>query len=697
MNKCGIWKRYASIVGLCGPMLMACDVSPPPVPEVQQQAQQVEQEKNQPRSGDLDAITESGEIRILYHGGAFLPRRPTPHMQEREALISFAGDQHLVVEMVPVDQFEDLVPALLQGYGDIIAANFNVTDDRKTRVSFTVPTSQSVALLVGQKNPPPEAAANPAVPTLSVQKGTSFWPLAETLDLTGEYQLEELDGSLASADIAEHIDSGRLRFSILDSNDFEVAAQYLDNIEAVKKLSDHRPIAWAVRPENPKLLAALNKWIINHQLRRPLNEDSLGDLDEIKSRGELRVSLRNDLASYFIWRGELMGFEYELLHKFAEREKLRLSVVVANNHKELIDNVIEGKADIAAGFLVATEARKAMDIAFSRPYHYAHEVVVGSVGKEMESTQELAGKTLHLRRSSSYWQTAQDLIDQGIDIELVEVEEQYNTTDIIGFVGSGEFEYTIADGHLLQLTKTWRDDIDALLVLGEEQSHSWIVRKNNSQLLAAINRFHKKQYRGLFYNVQYERYFKSHRQITRHNKERFINGNTLSPYDDIVKPIAENAQIDWRLIVAQMYQESRFNPNARSWVGARGLMQVMPRTAKELGYTRLEDPAIGIRAGIEYLQWTQDRFEESLPPAERLWFALAAYNAGPGHVRDARRLAEQQGWNPNKWFGNVEKAMLLLSKRKYHRKSRFGYVRGQEPVNYVREIRERYIAYLPAE
>jgi membrane-bound lytic murein transglycosylase F len=143
-----------------------------------------------------------------------------------------------------------------------------------------------------------------------------------------------------------------------------------------------------------------------------------------------------------------------------------------------------------------------------------------------------------------------------------------------------------------------------------------------------------------------------------------------------------------------MYQESRFNPSAKSWAGARGLMQVMPRTAKELGIENLKDPEQGIIAGVRYMAWLRERFEPELSVRDRMWFALAAYNAGAGHVRDARRLARRQGLEPNRWFDNVEKAMLLLSKNKYAKHAAHGYVRGSEPVNYVRQIRDRYQAYL---
>ena len=161
-----------------------------------------------------------------------------------------------------------------------------------------------------------------------------------------------------------------------------------------------------------------------------------------------------------------------------------------------------------------------------------------------------------------------------------------------------------------------------------------------------------------------------------------------------MKKYADQYGFDWRLIVSQMYQESRFNPMAESWVGAKGLMQVMPRTAKELKLTDLEDPEIGIHAGIKYMKWVRERFESELDVKDRMWFTLAAYNAGQGHIKDARRLARKKGWNPNRWFNHVEKALLLLSKKEYAKKARHGYVRGQEPVNYVRNIKNRYEAYV---
>ena len=162
-----------------------------------------------------------------------------------------------------------------------------------------------------------------------------------------------------------------------------------------------------------------------------------------------------------------------------------------------------------------------------------------------------------------------------------------------------------------------------------------------------------------------------------------------------MKRHAEQYGFDWRLLVAQMYQESRFDPQAKSWAGALGLMQVLPRTARQMGFDGdLADPEIGIHAGVKYMAWMRERFDPELPVLDRMWFTLAGYNAGAEHVRDARRLARKKGWSSKRWFGNVERAMLLLSQRKYARKARHGFVRGREPVNYVRQIKQRYEAYV---
>ncbi len=182
--------------------------------------------------------------------------------------------------------------------------------------------------------------------------------------------------------------------------------------------------------------------------------------------------------------------------------------------------------------------------------------------------------------------------------------------------------------------------------------------------------------------------------MRRHVELRAERAGVHSPYDEQARKYASRYGFDWRLIVAQMYQESRFDPEARSFAGALGLMQVLPRTARQFGFSNLTNPEDGVHAGVRYLAWVRDRFDPRLPVDERNWLALAAYNAGWGHVADARRLARARGWDPDRWFGHLERAMLLLSRPEIARGTRFGYCRCSEPVRYVREIRNRYHAYV---
>ncbi|MCP4874954.1 MAG: transglycosylase SLT domain-containing protein [Gammaproteobacteria bacterium] len=263
-------------------------------------------------------------------------------------------------------------------------------------------------------------------------------------------------------------------------------------------------------------------------------------------------------------------------------------------------------------------------------------------------------------------------------------------------VSRGKYKATLTDEHLLDIELAKGVAVRSAYVLDDQVAHSVALRKRNPKLKKALDEFIKRVYKSEFYNVTYNKYFKSRRSVQNLARGRVIDAlkGQISPYDKLVRKYSDRYGFDWRLVTAQMYQESRFNPKAKSHVGARGLMQLMPRTAKAMGVKNVSDPAHSIQGGIKYLDWLRDRFDSKLPISERLWFTLAAYNAGAGHVHDARRLAGQLGHNPDRWFGHTEEAMLLLSKKQYAKKARYGYVNGRESVNYVRDIRQRFEAYV---
>ena len=254
-------------------------------------------------------------------------------------------------------------------------------------------------------------------------------------------------------------------------------------------------------------------------------------------------------------------------------------------------------------------------------------------------------------------------------------------------------ELTVADSNILAIEQSYRDDVRPVYTLGEPREIAWAVRPGDTALLAEVNRFWRQEYRGEFHNILSKRYFANSRRIARLQQAR--EDGALSPYDDLFRKWADQTGIDWRLLAAQAFVESEFDPGSESWAGAVGLMQVLPQTAEQVGVDGdLRDPETGIRAGALYLDYLIDRFDPALPLADRLRFALAAYNAGLGHVLDGRRLARAKGLDPDLWFDNVDRVLPLLSRQDYANQSRYGYCRCRETLAYVRQIDDAYAAYI---
>jgi membrane-bound lytic murein transglycosylase F len=647
---------------------------------------------------DLAGIRDRGVLRILVEADdeTYLPRGGDPLIEERTLALEFAARQGLEGRLIRVDRFGDLLPALADGRGDLVAANVTMTAERSERFGFTraIDTTRELLVLAADRTVP--ATVADASGRIGARSGTTFAETARRLAAAHE-ALEAVvyAGAITNEALLDSVVAGRIDFAIQDSNRLDVILGYRKGLQRGPAVSAPRNVAWVVRRENPELRRELSAFLYEMDLLGAAPERSTADLPAIRQSGRIRMITRNNAATYFLWRGRLLGFEYELAQRFARSQGLRLEVLVAPSHDDLLPMLLDGRGDFVAAFLTRTAAREEQGVAFSRPYHHATEVVVGDADDTpLESVADLAGRRIAVREASAYWTHLERLrAEHAVDFELVVAPADMETEEIMARVADGTYDLTVADSHLLELEMTYRDDLQGILQLDGRRDHGWAVRQDNPQLLAAIDAFLAENYRGLFYNMRYERYFERPRYLPE-TREHAGDGLTLSPYDDIVRELAPLHGLDWRLVVAQMYQESRFDPDAESWAGARGLMQVMPRTARELGIEDLHDPRESIEAGLRSLDWVYDRFPDRLEPAERLWLALAGYNAGHGHVRDARRLAQSLGYDPDRWFDHVEKAMLLLSRPEYANKARHGYVRGEEPVAYVRAIRDRYRAYV---
>ena len=654
--------------------------------------------------GDLEAIQNHGYLRILslsHSHTTHLPRQGFPQNHEHELLEHFAESMGVKLGYVPVERYQDLIPALLEGKGDLIAANFTVTPKRKKRVGFTVPLATvKEQIITRQDDTKLHTLKDLKGRTLTVHRSLTFWDTALALQQQNhKLHLQEAPEHLDIEQMVDGVAHNQFDLTLADSNLVQAMLSYRSDLRPALTVTKDRPVAWGIRMDATNLLTSLNTFLNKVNLASHSRSKTQEDWSAIKKQGVLRVLTRNNPATYFLWRGQLMGFEYELARHFAKQHQLRVEVVVPPTREDLIPWLLEGKGDLIAASMTINKERQQQGVEFSQPYLTASEILVARADERenrLTTVEDLAGRTVAVRQSSAYWQTLQQLQHQGIALKIQAAPEDIETEELIAKVAEGEYDLTVADSHILDIELTWRDDIRAAFPLGDPQPLGWAMRASNPKILQITNQFMKKEYRGLFYNITLKKYFKDSRTIRKHVDSRTTQTGELSPYDKVVQRYAKQFGFDWRLIVAQMFQESRFNPNARSWAGAVGLMQVLPRTARSLGFKNLEAPEQGIHAGVKYLNWVRERFDVELPVDVRMWFALAAYNAGHGHVRDARRLARKLGLNPDRWFGHVEKAIQLLAKKKYARQAQHGYCRGSEPVKYVREIKRRYEAYQQA-
>ena len=447
----------------------------------------------------------------------------------------------------------------------------------------------------------------------------------------------------------------------------------------------------------------------------PSDTDSVtnpSDLPQIISRKQLVVLTDNSSTSYFIYKGEPMGYEYEMLQSFAKSIHVDLKIIVAKNMNEIFTLLKKGKVDIVAANLTITEDRM-KKVNFTDPLIYTRQLLIQrkpdkwrNMSEEkikehlIRTTIDLSGKNIHVRKGSSFYARLMNLQEEiASEINIIEVPGEVTTEELIAMVANGKISYTIADENVAMVNQTYYPQIDMKTAISFPQKIAWAVNKNSPLLLAELNNWIANQKNTTKYAVLYNKYFKNPKGAGQRNESEFssIAGNKISPYDDMIIAYSREIDWDWRLLASMIYQESRFNPNAESWAGACGLMQMIPSTAMQYGLdTCSATPIASIDAGTRHIIKLDKYWSKFITDKdERIKFVLASYNAGLGHTIDSRNLAKKYGKNPDVWFNNVETFILLKSKPKYYNDPmvRCGYCRGDEPYKYVREIIARYEHY----
>ncbi|MGH9323738.1 MAG: transglycosylase SLT domain-containing protein [Vicinamibacteria bacterium] len=430
----------------------------------------------------------------------------------------------------------------------------------------------------------------------------------------------------------------------------------------------------------------------------PFVEPWKGDFDGMVERRLVRILTVQSPVQYFVDRGRELGATYESAKAFETElnEKLGsghvkvhvLLMPVARD--ELIPRLLAGQGDIAAAALTVTPERL-QQVDFSDPLGEGiSEIAVTGPGiGDMASVEDLSGKEIHVRASSSYAEHMK-LLNQRFaaegkaPVQIVPADELLEDGDILEMVAAGLIPATVADSFIVDLWVKVFPDLKphSNVAVASGNDIAWAFRKESPRLAEAVNAFVKTQKQGtLAGNVLINKYLKSTQWVKNARSDEDIA--RFRSMIDLFKKYSGQYEFDWLLMAAQGYQESGLDQSKRSHVGAIGVMQVMPATARDkaVSIPDIENLESNIHAGIKYNRWVVDNFydDEGMRPVDRSLFAFASYNAGPGRVARLRKEAVEQGLDPNRWFNHVE---LIAAKRI-----------GRETVQYVSNIYKYYLAY----
>ncbi|MCW9014752.1 MAG: membrane-bound lytic murein transglycosylase MltF [Gammaproteobacteria bacterium] len=414
-------------------------------------------------------------------------------------------------------------------------------------------------------------------------------------------------------------------------------------------------------------------------------------LKQVQQSGELVVISRNSPTTYYEGAQGPTGFEYELVKKFADSLGVKLKIITPDNLQDIFDMLDNGKAHFAAAGLTITESRK-QRVRFTASYQEITEkLIYHNQDKKPESIEDLALGNLEVVAGSSHVESLKKLKKKYPGLSWKEHNDM-ESEELLQLVENKIIDYTIADSNELKMNQRFMLELRAAFDISEPRQLAWAfpITKDSSLYDKAMSFFWRSLNNGDITQLIERHYghvskfdYVGNRIYVRHIATR------LSKYQDLYQQAAKKYKLDWKLLAAMGYQESHWNPRAVSPTGVRGIMMLTRKTAGQLGIKNRLDPKSSIFGGAKYLAQISARFPEDIKEPDRTWFAMAAYNVGYYHVLDARKIAIQQGKDPNKWI-DLKTTLPLLSQKKWYKKTKFGYARGWEPVRYVEGIRRYY-------
>ena len=432
------------------------------------------------------------------------------------------------------------------------------------------------------------------------------------------------------------------------------------------------------------------------------------DLDSILKRGKIILLTENSATSYYNYRGQILGYDYEMVKAFAKHLGVKLEVRLLDDVDVMFEMLNKGQGDLIANNITVTKARKKL-VSFAEPVCQTRQVLVqrkyapnrpDSLFELVDDTLELAGKEIWVHHYSVFYDRLNEL-GKRLPVAPVihEAPGEISTDDLIRLTAEQQVLYTITDENLAVIESDDYPELDMNFAISNEQDIAWAVRSNARKLLDTLNHWLASGRTQRLQKRMYSKYFDKAKR--RNTPDYFvmpsISGSAISAYDSLMKVCAKECDWDWRLLSALVFVESRFNPNAKSWSGAFGLMQLMPETAMKFGCDTTQYEEANIRAGVKYIRYLERMWKDKIPDKkERVKFVLASYNSGPGHIMDARKIAESLGLKDSVWSENVENCIIMKRQEKYYTMEgvKHGYFHGGQTFSHVRKILSVYDYYL---
>lgn len=641
------------------------------------------------RTGDINEIREAGELRVVVRPGfSTAPANGNNGDSEAVLLTQLASRLDVKIRWIEAERHDQVLPMVRDGLGDIGVVRYSPEALLAEDLRATADVARVEDLLVAGRDSGFDSFDQVRGATVHIHRSSLTASLRNFLAEEG-LGIAEVPEEVPIEEMLRRVRTGRYDLTIVDSGIAE-AEGVARRMVIVGPVAERRALVWAVREESSQLRLAIDRFFFADRVLSPTSElAACRNLKQIRQAGVLRLVTRNSATTCTVERGGLEGFEYDLAVSFARSLKVRLELSIPPPEVDPVDWLEQGYGDFAAlhePLSPSDEGRFLVTV----PYRRVALVSVVSARADMPAAvEDLAGLEVAASRPVADLCRLLPLEPQ---VRAAPPSPGADAFNAMLEVARGHAPLAVVDEDAARFGVADRNDIVEGPVVLPRVGLVWMVNVSSPNLHRSLNRWLQEAKKsGLVRQLELSHLgsWQPHRKQTLLP----IPDGALSPYDEVLQWVGRRNGIDWRLLASLMYEESRFDPDAVGPGGSAGLFQFMPFTWKELGVEDPHSPYEAAEAGGRYLRRLMDEFE-GLPLPDQVAMAIASYNVGPRHVFDARRLARDMDFDPDRWRGSVETAMVLLDDPEIARKYPAGVCRCRRAANYVRRILRRYAAYV---